>query len=38
MLENDIITGTDCDYTNGTLISYVSPANDLPFFADWVPA
>ena len=37
-LENDIIAGTDRDYTNGALISYVSPANDLPFFADWAPA
>lgn len=37
-LENDIIAGTDRDYTNGALISYVGPANDLPFFADWAPA
>lgn len=37
-LENDIIAGTDRDYTNGALISYVSPTNDLPFFADWAPA
>ncbi len=37
-LENDIIAGTDRDYTNGGLISYVGPANDLPFFADWAPA
>lgn len=36
-LENDIIAGTDRDYTNGALISYVGPANDLPFFTDWAP-
>lgn len=37
-LENDLIAGTDRDYTNGALISYIGPANDLPFFADWAPA
>lgn len=30
-LENDIIAGTDRDYTNGALLSYIAPANDLPW-------
>lgn len=29
-LENDIIAGTDRDYTNGALVSYIGAANDLP--------
>ncbi|MGZ0186944.1 MAG: lipid A deacylase LpxR family protein [Alphaproteobacteria bacterium] len=29
-VENDIIAGTDRDYTNGALVSYVGPSNDLP--------
>ena len=29
-LENDVIGGTDRDYTNGALLSYIGPANDLP--------
>ncbi len=37
-LENDIITGTNCDYTKSALTSYISPASDLLFLADWVPA
>ncbi len=34
-LENDLIAGTDRDYTNGALISYVGPENDLPAPARW---
>ncbi len=30
-IENDIIAGTDRDYTNGGLLSYVGPGNDLPW-------
>lgn len=29
-IENDTIAGTDRDYTNGGLISYVGPENELP--------
>lgn len=29
-VENDIIAGTDRDYTNGILLTYVGPENDLP--------
>lgn len=29
-IENDSVAGTDRDYTNGGLISYVGPQNDLP--------
>lgn len=29
-LENDLIAGTDRDYTNGALISYIGPENELP--------
>ncbi len=29
-LENDIIAGTDRDYTNGALVSYIGAANKLP--------
>jgi lipid A 3-O-deacylase len=29
-IENDIIAGTDRDYTNGALVSYVGPSNNLP--------
>ncbi len=30
-IENDVIAGTDRDYTNGALLSYVGPENDLPW-------
>ncbi len=31
--ENDIFGGEDKDYTNGVRLDYVSPRNDLPFWA-----
>ncbi len=31
--ENDIFGGKDRDYTNGVRLDYVSPRNDLPFWA-----
>lgn len=34
-LENDLIGGTDQDYTNGAMVSYVGPKNDLPAPARW---